>query len=415
MSFRDYIKPYLNQRLTAVLLLGFSSGLPLPLIASTLQAWYTVAGVNLMTIGLLSFTQQPYIYKPLWAPLMDRFVPFNLGRRRSWIIAMQFCLALTLVFMAWLNPSTSPWLLAAVALLVAFFSASQDVAIDAYRTDVLTIKERGMGAANTNLGYRCAVIVGGALALVIAAQVGWRATYLLMALIMATEMLVTLWAPRPAQTILPPVSLREAVVEPFHDFLTRRNAIAILIFIIIYKLSDALALSLNTTFLIRSVGFSLVDVGSITKIVGTVSVLLGGIIGGVLMPRLGLYRSLMYFGFLQMSSNLAYALLAMVGKSYLIMTLATFAEYFCSGLSSVATIVFLTSLCNRRFTATQYALFSAVAALGRVFVGPLAAYMVERLGWGEFYVWTFFIGIPALLLLYWLRRRVDFAAALVAG
>lgn len=401
---------YFNHRLLAMIFLGFASGLPLPLISSTLQAWYTVAGVPLLTIGILSLTQQPYTYKPFWAPFMDRFVPFRgMGRRRSWIISMQFCVALSLVAMTFFNPIASPWLLAGLALVVAFFSASQDIAIDAYRTDVLSVSERGMGAANYNLGWRMANITSGAVALIIAATASWQMTYILMAGLMLASMLMTWWAPAPQQEAQAPVSLKAAIVEPLQEFLTRQNALIILVFIILYKLCDALALALNTTFLIRGVGFSLVEIGTIAKVIATVSVLIGSMIGGVLMPRLGLYRSLMVFGVFQAFSNLGYAMLAIVGKNYMMMGASMAIEYFCSGLSSVAFIVFLTSLCDHRYSATQYALFSSIAAIARVFVGPVAAVMVERMGWAQFYVWTTFIGIPALFILWWLRYRVDFA------
>lgn len=403
-----------SPRILAVMLLSFSSGLPLVLTGSTLQAWYTVAGVNLMTIGILTMVGQPYTYKFLWAPFMDRFAPLKIGRRRSWVLLMQFALVLGLTVMAFLNPKHMPWLLASVALAVAFFSASQDIAIDAYRTDVLPIRERGFGASVTNLGYRMAMLVAGALSLILAAEIGWRATYLIMAGLMLITMIVTIRSPNPPETHGAPKTFTEAVVEPFRDFMTRKNAIALLIFMIIYKLCDVFALSLNTTFLIRGVGFSLLEVGSITKVVGLVGALLGSIVGGVLLPRMGLYRSLMVFGILQMTSNLSFALLAIVGKSYSFMAGSIFLDYFCGGLSSVAIIVFLMSLCNKRYTATQYALFSSVTAIGRVFVGPIAATTVEHIGWVQFYVWSFIIGIPSLMILWWLKHRVDFSADQIA-
>lgn len=400
---------FTSPRILAVMLLSFSSGLPLALTGSTLQAWYTVAGVNLMTIGILTMVGQPYAYKFLWAPLMDRFTPMKIGRRRSWVFLMQLCLAIGLVVMAFLNPAHMPWLLASVALAVAFFSASQDVAIDAYRADVLSVEERGFGASVTNLGYRVAMVVSGALSLIIAAEIGWRFTYLIMAALMLASMLITLKSPRPLEYAGSPGTFREAVIEPFREFITRENAIALILFMVLYKICDAFALSLNTTFLIRGVGFSLVDVGSITKIVGLLGALLGSVVGGLLLPRMGLYRALMVFGILQMTSNLSFAVLAIVGKSYSVMAGSVFLDYFCGGLSSVAIVVLLMSLCNKRFTATQYALFSAITALGRIFVGPIAATVVEHIGWVQFYIWSFIIGLPSLLILYWLKHRIDFA------
>lgn len=401
------LKNLLNRRVMAVLLLAFSSGLPIVLTGSTLQAWYTVAGVNLMTIGALTLVGQPYIYKFLWAPLFDRFVPFRLGRRRSWILLMQILLGAGLAAMAFLNPAHTPILLACAALAVAFFSASQDIGIDAYRTDVLQAEERGMGAAVNTLGYRIAMLISGAFALIIAAKLGWRTMYLIMAAFMLLEIFVTFWAPNPQIEEHPPTTLTKAIVDPFKEFMSRPYAIAIMIFIVIYKISDAMALSLNTAFLIRGVGFSLIDIGAIAKTVSLVASLLGSLVGGIYLPRLGMYRSLLYFGFLQITSNLTFALLGAVGKNYWMMGTALFSEYFCGGLSTVAFVAFLMSLCDKRYTATQYALLSALAALGRIFIGPEAAYLVNHLGWIELYIWTFFLGIPGLVLLWWLQKNIN--------
>lgn len=396
-----------NKRTVSVLLMGFASGLPLVLIGSTLQAWYTVTGVSLMTIGTLTLVQQPYIFKFLWAPLMDRYSPLkNMGRRRSWIFFMQLALFLSLLVMAYLKPETHPWLLAYAALLVAFFSATQDVSIDAYRTDILSADEKGLGSALTSIGYRVAMLIAGAVALILAGEIGWRVTYIIMALLMLTEALVTLWAPKPSSHDVPPQTLLNAVIEPMHDFFKRgvKPACMILLFIMLYKIADALALALNTAFLIRGVGFSLIAIGGIYKIVSLIATLLGSFIGGVWFNRLGLYRSLMIFGVLQTAANLTFMWLALVGKSYLVMIIAVFSDYFCGGLGSVAMIVLLMNLCNHRFTATQYALFSAVAAIPRVFIGPLAALLVDHFGWAEFYAISFFFGFPALILLWILKK-----------
>ncbi len=407
----------LNRRLTAVFLLSFSSGLPLLLTGSTLQAWYTVSGVSLATIGALTLVGWPYLLKFLWSPLLDRFMPFKLGRRRSWVVLMQLCLAISLVFMGCLNPSHDAVLLAMVALLVAFFSATQDSAIDAYRTDILNIEERGLGAAYTSFGYRLAMVLTGAVALVLADKIGWRVTYFIMAAVMLLEIIISIWAPAPHGELPPVKSLRVAVVEPFHEFFTRKNiktALLILVFILIYKLCDAFALALNTPFLLRGVGFSLVAVGTVAKFVGIGASLLGSFVGGILFPRLGMYRSLMYFGFLQMASNLTYVWLAVVGKVYWVMAAAVFTEFFCSGLSVVAFVAFLMSLCNKKYTATQYALLSVLSAVGRVLIGPVAAVVVDHWGWMDLFIISFLSGIPALILLSVLRRRLNLEEGFVA-
>ncbi|MDF1795041.1 MAG: MFS transporter [Coxiellaceae bacterium] len=405
---RVSMQTYFNRRIGAVLLMGFASGLPIVLISSTLQAWYTMAGVDIVTIGALSLVGQPYIYKFLWAPLMDRFSPFRLGRRRSWVLLTQFVLVALIIGMAVMNPKSHPLGLAVVALFIAVFSATQDTSIDAYRTDVLADDERGMGAAAVTVGYRIAMLVAGAGALILAAVTGWQVMYFIMAGFMLLSCLITLWAPRVPSDDNKHLSMREAVVEPWRNFMDRDYAVAILVFIVIYKLCDAFALSLNTAFLLRGLHFSLQEVGTYSKALGLTGTIIGSVAGGFLLPLLGMYRSLMIFGVAQMVSNLFFMWMALVPKSLALMASSLFIENFCAGLSSVAFVAFLMSLCNRRYTATQYALFSALAAVGRVFIGPLAGVMVKGYGWVDFYILSVVIGVPSLLLLWWLRHRLDF-------
>lgn len=402
------IKSWFSRPILAVLFLSFSSTLPLILIGSTLQAWYTVADAKLLTIGMLSLIGYPYLLKFIWAPIMDRFSFLGLDRRRGWIFVTQLCLVVGLVVIAMMNPHTHPIQLAVVALVVAFISASQDVCIDAYRVDILNPSNRGLGAAVTNFGGRSAILVGGALAMLIAAEIDWRTMYFIMAVIMAAGMLVTWIAPRTPVVENTPVTMREAVIEPFRNFLRREYAFAIIVFILIYKLCDALAFALNLTFLIRGVHFSLEEVVLFYKIVSLGALLLGSFVGGYYLQRLGMYKSLLYFGILQTVANLSYMLLAIVGKNYLLMATSVFAEYFCSGLSTVAFLVFLMSLCDKRFSAAQYAIFSALMAVPRVVSGPEVAMMVNHLGWATFFFVTFLTGIPAILLLLWLKRRIEF-------
>ncbi len=405
---KSYRELFLNRRMLSVLLLGFASGLPLSLVGSTLQAWFTVSGVNLVAIGFLALVGQPYVYKFVWAPLMDRFVPPLLGRRRGWVFLMQVALLITIASMALFDPTTKPLLLGALALAVAFLSASQDIAIDAYRTDLLPAEERGLGSALFVTTYRMAVLVSGSMALIIAAEMGWRFTYLLMAVMMLIGMVAAWFGPEPEQKVAPPVSLVEAVVEPFKEFMSREGAWALLLLVVLYKFGDAFSLSLTTTFMIRGLGFSLIDVGAITKVVGLLATIIGALIGGTLMARLGLFRSLMLFGILQAVSNLTFMLLAMVGKSYPMMIAASSAEYLAGGMGTAAFLAFLMSLCNQRYTATQFALLSALSAVGRVFVGPLSGVLVEHLGWVQFYFWTFVLALPGLLLLWMLRQQMVF-------
>lgn len=400
---------YFNRRLLTILFLGFSSGLPLALISSTLQAWYTVAGVSLVTIGWLTLVGQPYAYKFLWAPFLDRWAPLSLGRRRSWIFLMQGALGLTFAVMAVCNPAKTPLFLVILALLVACFSSTQDTAFDAYRTELLPDAERGVGTTIYLIAYRIAMMVSGALALIIAAKLNWHIMYLLMAFCFFGLMWITKTAPNPAETIVQRSTVQEAMIAPMRSFFTRKNAILILIFIVIYKLCDAMALSLNTAFLIRGVGFSLMQIGAISKTVGIVGLLCGSVLGGILMPYFGVYRALWIFGLLQMASSLLYAWLAFVGKNIVVMSIAIFGENFCSAMATVAFLVYLMDICDRRYTATQYALFAAVSALGRIFIGPVSAELVKHLGWIDFYVVSAIVGLPSLLILWWLNSTESFA------
>lgn len=395
-----------SRRISAVLLLGFSSGLPLALTGSTLQAWMAVDGVDLRTIGVFALAGIPYTLKFLWSPFMDRFAPPLLGRRRGWIIITQLCLLLGIGAMAFGAPRTAALELGLLALAVAFLSASQDIVVDAYRTDVLLEKERGLGAAASVLGYRIAMLVSGALALVMAADIGWRNTYLVMALLMGFGILASLRAQDPETTAVPPTSLKEAVGGPFKDFFSRKAALVLLLFIILYKLGDAYAGSLTTAFLIRGPGFSLAEVGTINKGLGFVSLIVGALFGGTLMIRLGLFRSLLLFGALQAVSNLTFMALAWVGKSYPVMIFAIAFENLSGGMGTAAFVSLLMALCNQRFSATQYALLSSLAALGRIAVAPTSGFLVEWIGWGLFFFVTTLTALPGLWLLWYLRTAI---------
>lgn len=404
----DYLKVFTNRRIAAVLLLGFSSGLPLALTAGTLQAWLAVENIDITTIGFFTLAGQPYIYKFLWAPLMDRFAPPIFGRRRGWILLAQLALLATIGFMGTLSPRETPWLLGGTALLVAFLSASQDIVIDAYRTDVLHESERGAGAAISVMGYRIAMLVSGGLALVLADQVlGWSGMYFLMASLMGVGMVATWFAPEPEDAGRAPASLGAAFVEPLREFLTRHGAWLLLLLIVLYKLGDAFAGTLTTAFLIRGVGFSATDVGAINKALGLAATITGALVGGAWMAGLGLYRSLMIFGVLQAVTNLGFMVLAMAGKSYSLMVAAVGAENLCGGMGTAAFVALLMSLCNHRFSATQYALLSALAAVGRVYVGPASGYLVVAIGWAPFFFFTFLIALPGLWLLWLLRARLE--------
>jgi len=408
MAFADTLLVFRSRKILLLLTLGFSSGLPLALTAGTLQAWLTVEGVDLKTIGWFALVGQPYTYKFLWAPLMDRYALPFLGRRRGWLVVSQVLLALCIAWMGTLSPRDSPWLLAGLALLVAFLSASQDIVFDAFRADTLSAEERGAGAAVSVFGYRIAMLVSGGLALVLADSVlGWTATYWLMASLMGIGVIATWNSLEPVMPERTPRTLVQAVKEPLVEFFSRPGAWLLLALVVLYKLGDAFAGSLSTAFLIRGAGFSATDVGAINKGLGLVATILGALAGGALMAHLRLYRSLLLFGVLQAVTNLGFMLVAVAGKNYPLMIAAIGAENLCGGMGTAAFVALLMALCDKRHSATQYALLSALAAVGRVYVGPAAGYMATDFGWATFFFVTFLIALPGVLMLVWQRARIE--------
>jgi len=400
---------YTSPRVAPLLVLGFASGLPLALTGGTLQAWATVEGVPLQEIGFLTLVGAAYTIKFLWAPFIDRFAPPVLGRRRGWMLVTQLLLALSILAMGTLSPSSTLMPLAFLAVLVVFLSATQDIAFDAYCTDVLRKDERGAGAAVKVMGYRLAMIVSGGLALIMADQwIGWGNTYMVMGGLMLLSALATLWAPEPEHVARAPRTLREAVVEPLHEFFTRRGALAVLLLIVLYKLGDAFAGALSTTFLIRGAGFTPTEVGTVNKVLGLAATIIGALAGGSLMSRWGLYRSLMAFGLLQAVSNLAYWLIAVSPKNLWLMATGVGIENLCGGLGTASFVGLLMALCRQRFSATQFALLSALSAVGRTYLaGPLTPPLVEHLGWPGFFLVTVVIAVPGLVLLRMLRGTIE--------
>ena len=396
-----------KKELALMLPLGFASGLPLALSGNTLQAWLTVDGVDIKAIGLFGLVGLPYTIKFLWSPLMDRYVPPFLGRRRGWMALMQVLIAIVLAILSFITPSTMVQAAAFLALFLAFSSASQDIVFDAYRTDLLKPKERGLGAALSVTGYRIAMLVSGAFALILADHMGWHFTYLLMAALMAGCIIFTIFAPEPDQSTHHPTSLAEAVIEPFRDFFSREKALLFLTVILLYKIGDAFAGILTTPFLIRGVGFSLTEVGTVNKAVGLLATIGGAIYGGFLMARLGLFRSLLLFGILQAVSNLSFMLLAYLGHNLPAMVSAVLFENISGGMGTAAFVAFLMALCNHRYSASQYAMLSAFAAVGRVFVAPPSGYLAETVGWPLFFLITAIAAVPGLILLLIMKRDVD--------
>uniref|UniRef100_UPI0025B477BE AmpG family muropeptide MFS transporter n=1 Tax=Trichocoleus desertorum TaxID=1481672 RepID=UPI0025B477BE len=395
------LQVFQSRKMAALLLLGFASGLPLFLTSKTLQAWMTVEGVDLKSIGLFSLVGLPYSLKFLWSPILDRFIPPFLGRRRGWLILTQGALLLAIGAMAFQDPSQALKLLAINALLIAFLSATQDIAFDAYRTDVLENYEMGAGAAVAVLGYRIALLITGSLALILADRVPWPTVYLLLAVLMAIGMVTALWAPEPVLRDRPPESLSDAVTLPFIEFFQRLGAVRgalILVFIVLYKLGDALVNNMSTPFLLKT-GFTQTDIGAIQGGMGLLATIVGVLAGGAVLSKLGINRSLWVFGGLQAVSNLAYLGLSQVGRDYSFMVVAINIENFCAGLGTAAFVAFLMSLCNQRFSATQFALLSSLMAVSRDILVAPAGGIVEAIGWPLFFTLSLVAALPGLLLL----------------
>jgi len=397
-----------DRRLLAALLLGFASGLPLALSGATLQAWLTTQGASLQSIAWFSLAGLPYTWKFLWSPGLDRYSPPFGGRRRGWMVLTQIALALVLLNMAWTAVPESLPRLAGLAVLLAFLSASQDVVIDAWRTEVLAPTQRGLGAAMAVMGYRLGMLVSGALALIMAQSLGWQTVFILMAGIFLVLPLVSLWAPEPQIERLAPQTLQEAVVGPLRDFMGRKGAWALLLLVVAYKLSDAFATALSTTFLLRGVGFSLAEVGVVNKAVALIATLLGALIGGLGLASLGLVRALLWFGLLQAVAALGFFALALRGHDLGLMVFAVTTENLTSGMGTAAFAALLMGLCSTRYSATQFALLSALSAVGRVYVGPLSGLLAELLGWPVFFLFSVLAGVPGLLLVWVLRKQLQF-------
>ncbi|MEY3182603.1 MAG: muropeptide transporter AmpG [Pseudomonadota bacterium] len=399
MSTTVGTKNHHRARLWATLMLGFASGLPLALSGETLKAWYASAGVSLTSIGFLSLIGIPYTFKFLLAPFLDRYWLPGADRRKSWIVCFQALLCLTLLGMSTCDPTASVTKLGILAVALAFFSASQDIVVDAYKVDLLDKKEQALGAALGVNGYRIAMLVSGGLCLVLAGQYDWATSYQLMALLMGVLSVSTYFAPATPIVEGIPKTLKACLINPFQEFFNRKQALMVLCFIVLYKLGDAFAGSLTIAFLVREIKFDLTVLGSTIKVVGFLATILGTTAGALLVNRKGWFWSLFWFGILQALANLSYCLLLWKGPDLSLATCSIFLDNFFGGMGTAAFAGWLISLCDKRFSAFQYALLSSLSAIGRVFIGPLAGIITEQYGWKLFFVTSLWISIPGLILL----------------
>jgi PAT family beta-lactamase induction signal transducer AmpG len=396
-----------DKRMAAILFLSFASGLPFNLTNFSLQAWLASEGLSIKTIGIFSLVALPYNIKFLWAPILDRYLPPFLGRRRGWILIYQACLAVCIGVMGMCSPTKGPYVLGGVAVFLAFLSASQDIVIDAYRVDAIPPSERALAAASAAFGYRTAAMLAGAVLVFVAASLGWRLAFLFVAGLMALTMIATLRAPEPDVPGHAPRSLADAVWHPLRALLRQKGMWGFLLLVLLYKLGDALALSLYSTFMIRGVGFSLEELSIAGKLNMTVSTMIGVAFGGWVYMRWGTFRSLLIFGIGQALTNLLYMWLALAGKKIWLLVLATSLDTMIGGMGQAAFVAFLVSLCSVDFSATQYALLSALAVLPRNVTGAIAGTLVPMVGWPTFFVITCLSAMPGLILLVVLRAPLN--------
>ena len=385
-------------RMLVALLMGFSSGLPLLLTGSVLQAWMSEEGVDLGTIGLFALVGLPYTLKFLWAPLTDRYCFPFFGRRRGWLITIQLSLALIIAGLGWTQPAQSPLTVAVVACLLAFFSASQDIVIDAYRREALADNELGLGSSLYVNGYRIGMLLASGGGLIMADFIGFSLVYQVMALTMLLGMLTTLFAPEPGIPAGTPTTLQDAVVQPFVDYFRRHHALLILLFILLYKVGDTMASHMTIPFYL-DIGFSKTEIGAVVKLFGFWATIIGSIIGGIVILRTGIYRALWGFGILQALSTAGFAVLAQVGYNLPWLAGVIAFENLSAGMGTAAFVAFMASLTNKRFTATQYALLSSLMGIPRVIVAAPTGYLADWMGWTVFFTLCALIAIPGLLLL----------------
>lgn len=411
-QFSSLLSSIFNHQMLVALLMGVVSGLPLLLTGSVLQAWMKQEGVDLGTIGLFALVGIPYTLKFLWAPLLDRYIPLRLGRRRGWLLIFQLALVASILLLSQSNPAQQPWLLAVAALLVSFFSASQDIVIDAFRRESLRDEEQGLGASFYVNGYRIGMLAASAGGLILADLIPFSWVYILMALAMSAGMLVTLFAREPLVPEGAPVTLQDAVIKPFVDYFSREHALLILLFILLYKIGDTMAGHMTTPFYL-DLGFSTSEIGTVVKLFGFWATVIGSLLGGVLILRMGIYQSLLWFGILQGVSTAGFIVLAGAGHDLRVLAAVVAFENLTAGMGTTAFIAFMASLTNRKFTATQYALLSSLMGVPRTILAAPTGFIALSLGWPWFFTFCTLLAIPGLLLLprfrSWLRTDVETA------
>ncbi|MED5502103.1 MAG: MFS transporter [Pseudomonadota bacterium] len=402
------INPYLEKKMLITLSMGFVSGVPLLLTITLLQAWLTDEGISKSTIGLFALVGLPYSLKFIWAPLFDHFTISRLGRRRGWLLIIQILLIASIIILGMSDPAMNPFNVAVLATLVAFSSASQDIVIDAYRRESLTDEEQTIGASAYVLGYRIGALAAGAGGLILADYMTYQMVYAFMSAIMIYGVFITLIAEEP-KNYYEPSNFMSAIYNPFVEFFNRHVSIVIpiliLLFILLYKIGDTMAHSLSTNFYL-DIGFSKSEIGTIVKFFGLFATLIGAFIGGLLSLKIGLYRSLMIFGIFQAIATLGFSILAYFGNSLYLLMIVISLENLAAGMGYTAYLAFIANMTNKRFTATQFALMTALMSLPRTLFSGMSGYLVEMLDWELYFIFCSLIAFPALIILIKLRRSL---------
>ena len=392
------LKVIFSGRMLVTLVMGFASGLPLLLTITVLQAWMTEEGVDLTIIGLMILVGLPYSLKFLWAPVLDRFTLPFLGRRRGWLLIAQLALILAIAGLGLTNPKNNPWIVAFAAFLVTFFSASQDIVIDAYRREDLSDEELGLGSSLYVNGYRVGMLLAGGGGLIMADHMSFSQVYLVMAACMLPGVLTTVLAREPVITAGTPQTMAEAVFNPLIEYFSRSGALWMLAFILLYKIGDTMASAMTMPFYL-DIGFSKIEIGAVVKLFGFWATIAGSLIGGVIMLRMGINRSLWIFGFLQALSTAGFAVLARIGHSVPALSGVIAFENLSSGMGTAAFIAFMASITNKKFTATQYALLTSLMAVPRTVASAPTGFFAKHMGWVSFFIACTLIAIPGMLLL----------------
>lgn len=395
-----------SPRMLVATLMGFSCGLPLLLTGSLLQAWLSDAGVDLGLIGLLSLVGLPYTVKFLWAPFLDRFKPPFLGRRRGWLLISQLALVSAILAIGFCEPAENPLPMILSAFLLCFFSASQDIVVDAYRREDLANRELGLGSSLYVGGYRVGMLLAGGGGLILSDYLRFPMVYFFMAGCMIPGIATTFFSPEPPEPPGIPQSLREAVFDSLIEYFKREKALWLLLFIVLYKIGDVMAGAITTPFYL-SLGYTKAEIGAVVKIFGTGATIGGGILGGVIILRFGIFRGLWWFGILQALSTACFALLAHVAPSMMGLAGVIAFENLSGGMGTAAFTAFLASLTDKRYTATQYALLSSIMGIPRIFASALTGYLAKFTGWEPFFVLCTLFAIPGLILLKFMAELID--------